>query len=133
MTVTDVCGLSGTLWGTQPDGAPYASGTVVTQLANDLVLTGSTHLGAQANLTWTPGSAQLLLVATRAGMPTDDATGTLFLDPSTLVFVDSIATGVAAASVPIPADAALIGIDLVVQVFDPSTGLTRPVADTIRP
>lgn len=133
MTVTDTCGLSGTLWGTQRDGAPFAAGTIVTALPNDLVLSGSVQLGGTANLAWSPGHAQLLLVSIGAGTPVEDPSGILFVDSTQLVFVDSIATGVAAASVPIPADAALIGIDLVVQVFDPTTGLTRPVADTIRP
>ncbi|MBK6939030.1 MAG: hypothetical protein IPH13_02335 [Planctomycetes bacterium] len=133
MTVTDTCGLSGTLWGTQPDGAPFAAGTIVTTLRNDLALSGSIQLGGTANLAWTPGTSQLVLVSSGFGAPTDDANGTMFVDPTQLVFVDGIASGIAAASVPIPADAALIGIGLVVQVFDPNTGLTRPVADVIRP
>lgn len=133
MTVTDVCGLTGTLWGTQPDGAPFTAGTLITPLPNDLALSGSIQLGGTAHLAWTPGTSQLMLVSSGIGAPIDDANGTMFVDPTRLVYVDAIASGVAAASVPIPADAALIGIELVVQVFDPNTGLTRPVADVIRP
>ncbi|MBL8766507.1 MAG: hypothetical protein JNL94_04025, partial [Planctomycetes bacterium] len=100
---------------------------------NDLALSGSIQLGGTAHLAWTPGTSQLMLVSSGIGAPIDDANGTMFVDPTRLVYVDAIASGVAAASVPIPADAALIGIELVVQVFDPNTGLTRPVADVIRP
>jgi hypothetical protein len=124
----------GVPWGQNPDGAPYAPGTTVVPLNNDLTSSAALQVGANTNLQWTAGSGQLVVLSLQPRLPPLDVPqGALFADVSAPTYIGPIAAGIGAATIGVPSNPSWIGTSMVVQVFDPITGLTRPVFDVVRP
>jgi hypothetical protein len=119
---------------TKPDG-PGMIVDSLQRLRGELSLSGPLLLGGTCQLTWSArGGPALLLVGLGVQEPelVPDK-GLLFLDVF-LAHIVVVATGTGVSDTfSIPADAALTGTVLTVQLWDPANGLTRPVVSALVP
>lgn len=121
--------------GKQPDGTGFAVHQHVA-LANDAYGSGPMRLGRTWDLGWnTPGPAAALLASFDPTPPTLVAgMGWVFSSAATTFLVGVVpAGGPRTLALPIPARPGLVGVPIVLQLFDATSGLTRPVSSVIVP
>ena len=115
------------------DGPDLVAGSVIAPpgTIND---SGSTALGANWTLRWS-NSTTMLIVGTNARAPIEfPAHGWLFFEPANLLLTLPVSFGFpGSVTVTVPTNPALIGFELIVQSFDPWSGLSLPVMRSIRP
>jgi hypothetical protein len=122
--------------GTQPNGPPTVSASVVS-FANDLGDSGMPRLGTDWTLTWTGATDPELLLL--SGVPCApfyfDGLGWFFTNFSELHYINYVPAGPLPTSqtFAVPNNPAILGVEVVAQLWDSSTGLGRPLIRSIVP
>lgn len=134
VAVFDTSSGSPVPWGKQPDGAPFEVSNLL-PLPHDLNSSGPLALGAPWSLgVGQPGPAKLLFIGYPRVTPLAVAgvAGWLFVEPTAALLVVP-AANVAVIPVTVPMLPSLVGVPVVFQLVEPTSGWTRPVTEVIQP
>lgn len=126
---------SGVPCGQLPGGAPFTANVHV-PLPNDAWGSGPLRMGATWVLSWnTPGALAALYASFQpAGPILVQGVGWLFAAPGSAFFVAPVPGGQTfSLPIAVPARPSLLGLEVVFQLVDPSSGLTRPVLGALVP
>ena len=120
---------------TRASGQTIAGASSVVALPGTLFGSGPMRSASYWTLTWVAPSPSAYLVLSPFPRPplAVPGKGLLFMPAGALVLVPVFGSGLQAGSFWIPADSALHGFPLVMQLYDPVLGLRRPVTSAIVP
>jgi hypothetical protein len=124
-----------TLICTRASGPAVSGASSVVALPGTLFGSGDLVTGSYWTLTWSSPSPTVFLVFSPTPMAPLDLgpKGLLFMDPDVMLIEALPGGALQSASFFIPADATFYGVPLAIQVYDPATGLTRPVFGAFTP
>lgn len=110
------------------DGPDATAGTIV-DMGSAFQANGQPLLGGNWNFFWnTPSSLALLVFSPLPAPPISlGGKGWLFLNPSALLLFPVASGGVTYTQFSLPNDPNLVGLSIGLQIYDGSSGLTRPV------
>lgn len=124
----------GAPYGQQPSGPPFQVSALFA-LPADLASSGPPRLGQPWSMSWlTSGQSNLALFGAGPGAPLKaGSAGWFFLNPLPALLATALPNGANSLNTTVPNQAALIGLPVGLQVYDPTSGLTRPLFEIVRP
>jgi len=141
-TIRGGAGGAQTCWGVPispaPSGPDVVAGQVV-HLTENLFGDDPLAIGQSWDLGYVvAGAVSVLFVAYEPGVPFEvPPLGWLFFAPSSVIatpFVPGgVVFGIVTKTFHVPADASLVGLPLIFQIWDTDQGMTRPLVKTIEP
>ena len=114
------------------DGADIAPPAALFELPAGYASEAAPVVGAPWSCTWAPSATRVLfLLSLQPGVPVSlGSRGVLFVDTSAFALLFLEGHGV---TLQVPAEAELVGLSVVSQVYDPHNGLSRPQVQCVLP